>query len=147
MVFFQLCFWRPDLQEHGHIIDLCRDEQNLVEQRSYVTKVVYGDTFWVDDGTKEIKVRFTGIDAPDTDVQERDSFKRLLAYVYLEDGTFLNAHLVESGYPVVDTHPPNVKYVDLFLKLQQDAKIAVLGSRRVYLYPEYRHGSRGCVFR
>lgn len=61
------------------------------------------------------------------DVQLNDRYGRRLAYVYLEDGTFLNAHLVQEGYAVVSTHPPNVKYVDFFLKLQHDARHAGKG--------------------
>jgi len=61
------------------------------------------------------------------DVQQRDRHGRLLAYVYLEDGTFVNARLVEQGYAQVMTVPPNVKYQELFLKLQQDARTASRG--------------------
>jgi len=56
------------------------------------------------------------------DVQKRDKYNRLLAYVYLEDGTFLNAELVKEGYANVSTYPPNVKYADLFAKLQKEAR-------------------------
>lgn len=56
------------------------------------------------------------------DVQKRDKYKRLLAYVYLEDGTFVNAKIVEEGYAQVMTIPPNVKHADLFLKLQREAR-------------------------
>ena len=56
------------------------------------------------------------------DVQKRDKYGRLLAYVYLEDGTFVNAKIMEEGYAQVMTIPPNIKYADLFLKLQQDAR-------------------------
>ncbi len=52
---------------------------------------------------------------------------RLLAYVYLEDDTFVNAWLVEHGYAQVMTVPPNVKYQDLFLKLQREAREARKG--------------------
>ena len=48
------------------------------------------------------------------DVQERDQYGRLLAYVYLEDSTFVNAELVKQGYAQVATYPPNVKYLELF---------------------------------
>ncbi len=51
------------------------------------------------------------------DVEQRDRYGRLLAYVYLEDGTFVNAWLVENGYAMVMTVPPNVKHQGLFLKL------------------------------
>jgi len=56
------------------------------------------------------------------DVGKYDRYKRTLAYVYLQDGTFLNAHLVENGYAMVMTVPPNVKYADLFVKLQKEAR-------------------------
>jgi len=56
------------------------------------------------------------------DIQKQDKYNRLLAYVYLEDGTFLNAELVKQGYAKVSTYPPNVKYVDLFTKLQVEAR-------------------------
>jgi len=61
------------------------------------------------------------------DVQQRDRHGRLLAYVYLEDGTFVNARLVEQGYAQVMTVPPNVKHQELFLKLQQEARTASRG--------------------
>ena len=56
------------------------------------------------------------------DMQPRDRYGRLLAYVYLEDGTMLNALLVQEGYAQVMTVPPNVKYQDMFLKLQREAR-------------------------
>ncbi len=61
------------------------------------------------------------------DVQEQDRYGRLLAYVYLEEGTFVNAWLVENGYAVVMTIPPNVKHQELFLKLQREAREAKRG--------------------
>ncbi len=56
------------------------------------------------------------------DVQEQDRYGRLLAYVYLEEGTFVNAWLVQHGYAVVMTIPPNVKHQELFLRLQLEAR-------------------------
>ncbi len=56
------------------------------------------------------------------DVQEQDRYGRLLAYVYLEEGTFVNAWLVQHGYAAVMTVPPNVKYQELFLRLQREAR-------------------------
>jgi micrococcal nuclease len=56
------------------------------------------------------------------DVEKYDRYKRLLAYVYLKDGTFVNAKIVEEGYASLMTFPPNVKYADLFLKLYQEAR-------------------------
>jgi|SRR3989338_8677644 len=56
------------------------------------------------------------------DVERYDRYKRLLAYVYLKDGTFVNAEIVEQGYASLLTYPPNVKYADLFLKLYRQAR-------------------------
>ena len=55
------------------------------------------------------------------DVQRQDRYQRTLAYVYLEDGTFLNAHLVEKGYATAATYPPNVKYSKRFQELERKA--------------------------
>ena len=56
------------------------------------------------------------------DIQQRDKYGRLLAYVFLEDGTFVNAEIVKEGYAQVMTIPPNVKYQDLLLKIQEKAR-------------------------
>jgi micrococcal nuclease len=61
------------------------------------------------------------------DVQRYDRYKRTLAYVYLEDGTFFNALLVQEGFAQVDTYPPNVKYEAAFLKLQREARVQKKG--------------------
>jgi len=120
-----------------------------------VSRVVDGDTFWVDDGSsKGMKVRLIGIDAPEPrntgtrpkaffgtestiylqrllhdkkvrleyDVSRHDRYGRTLAYAYLEDGTFINAHLVRNGYATVMTVPPNVKYQHTFTELAAKAR-------------------------
>lgn len=56
------------------------------------------------------------------DVDKFDKYNRLLAYVYLSDGTFVNAEIVEQGYASLLTIPPNVKYADLFQKLYREAR-------------------------
>ncbi len=56
------------------------------------------------------------------DVEKRDKYDRLLAYVYLKDGTFINARILEQGYASLMTFAPNVKYADLFLKLYRQAR-------------------------
>ena len=63
---------------------------------------------------KNVKLEF--------DVGKFDRYHRTLAYAYLEDGTFINAELVKQGYAMVMTVPPNVKFADLFVKLQQEAR-------------------------
>lgn len=56
------------------------------------------------------------------DVQKRDKYGRLLAYAYLEDGTFVNARIIEEGYAQVMTVAPNVKHAHAFLKLEREAR-------------------------
>jgi micrococcal nuclease len=125
-----------------------------------VTRVVDGDTFWVDDDTpRGLKIRLIGLDAPETrksekknigyfgkeskdylkhllsgkkvrleyDVAKYDQYGRTLAYAFLEDGTFVNAELLKGGYAVVLTIPPNIKYVDEFLRLQRKARRQDIG--------------------
>jgi len=62
---------------------------------------------------KKVKLEF--------DVQKRDKYGRLLAYVYV-DKIHVNAWLVENGYAYAVTYPPNVKYQELFLGLQKAAR-------------------------
>ena len=56
------------------------------------------------------------------DFERYDRYKRTLAYVYLDDGTFLNALLVKEGYASASTFPPNMKFAELFTKLQREAR-------------------------
>ncbi|MGH2362079.1 MAG: thermonuclease family protein [bacterium] len=60
--------------------------------------------------------------ALELDVQKRDRYRRLLAYVWLEDGTLFNMLIVREGYALVSTYPPNVKYVEVFLACQREAR-------------------------
>ncbi len=61
------------------------------------------------------------------DVSETDRYGRLLRYVYLQDGTFVNAELVKQGFAVIATFPPDVRHQELFLTLQQEAREAGRG--------------------
>lgn len=61
------------------------------------------------------------------DVAPRDKYGRLLAYVYLKDGSFVNAVMLKEGYAQVMTVPPNVKFANLFVKLQREAREAGRG--------------------
>lgn len=62
---------------------------------------------------KEVSLEF--------DVQERDKYGRLLAYVYI-DGEMFNKVLLQEGYAQLDTVPPNVKYVNDFKEIQKEAR-------------------------
>jgi micrococcal nuclease len=66
----------------------------------------------------------------DIDVQERDRYGRLLAYVWVGD-TMINAELVRRGYAQVMTVPPNVRHQMLFVKLQREARDAERGLWRI----------------
>ncbi len=131
-----------------------------------VKRVVDGDTYLVDMGGKETKIRLIGVDTPEsvasdeyldksgkkntdfgkevssvmkeklpegttlfvvTDVQEMDTYGRVLAYVYFEDGELVQDFLLSNGYAQVMTVPPNVAMVDHFLELEQKAIDAGVG--------------------
>jgi micrococcal nuclease len=122
-----------------------------------VTQIVDGDTIEGDLQGRRERVRYIGVDTPETklpsrgvepygpeatkanrqlvegqtvrlefDVQQRDKYGRLLAYVYVGD-TMVNAELVRQGYAQVATFPPNVKYQERFLALQREAREARRG--------------------
>ena len=61
------------------------------------------------------------------DVQPRDKYGRLLAYVYLEDGTFVNAEIIRKGYAYPMTIPPNVRHAVEFKELFAEARRQRLG--------------------
>jgi len=60
------------------------------------------------------------------DVQPRDRYGRLLAYVWVGQ-QFINAELVRQGYAEAATYPPNVRYYATFIELQRQARLAALG--------------------
>jgi len=60
------------------------------------------------------------------DVERRDRYGRLLAYVYV-DGLMVNEWLVANGYARVYTFPPNVRYENNFKKLELEAQRLGLG--------------------
>lgn len=98
-----------------------------------VVRITDGDTIRVRIGGVERPVRYILINTPETDqpfgaeataanrrlvegktvyllkdVSETDRFNRLLRYVFLADGTHVNAELVRQGYAQVATFPPDV---------------------------------------
>src|SRR5687767_12948296 len=59
------------------------------------------------------------------DVEARDRYGRLLAYVYrVRDGLFVNAELVRRGYATVATFPPNVAHEREFRRLANRARLS-----------------------
>jgi endonuclease YncB( thermonuclease family) len=117
-----------------------------------VTWVIDGDTIEVELDGREVRVRYIGIDTPERDmpfyeeateanrqlvegqsvllvkdVSETDRFGRLLRYIYLQDGAFVNAQLVGDGYAQAVTFPPDVAFADHFRQLQEEARLAGRG--------------------
>ncbi|HWI07126.1 MAG TPA: thermonuclease family protein [Solirubrobacteraceae bacterium] len=124
------------------------------ERVGRVVKVVDGDTIHVQIGAAREKVRYIGVDTPETrhptkgvqcfgknaaafnaelvagervrlvrDVEERDRYGRLLAYVYrVRDGLFVNAELARLGYAQPLSIPPDVRFADRFAALARAAR-------------------------
>jgi micrococcal nuclease len=123
-----------------------------------VIKVVDGDTVVLSDGRT---LRYIGVDTPERgqpfyeaaknfnrrlvqgrvvelefDIERYDRYGRLLAYVFVRDAKgkriFVNAELVRNGFARVYTKPPNVRYADLFVRLQEEAREKRKGLWSVY---------------
>ena len=61
------------------------------------------------------------------DIEPNDRFQRRLAYVFLNDGTFVNAEMLSQGYAYLLYVRPNVKYQATLLAAQQAAMSAKRG--------------------
>ena len=117
-----------------------------------VAFVIDGDTIEVTVNGRSHRVRYIGVDSPERgepfydeatqanrrlaagqnvilvkDVSEVDQYGRLLRYVYLIDGTFVNAELLRLGYAQLFTVPPDVAEQEQFLRWQQQARAAGRG--------------------
>lgn len=56
------------------------------------------------------------------DASLEDDYGRVLAYVFLADGTFFNARLLREGYARLFIVPPDIKYLELFKKATREAR-------------------------
>ena len=131
-----------------------------------VTNVVDGDTIDVLIEGRELRVRYIGIDTPETvdprrpvgcfgrEASERNRQLVEGRSVGLEqdvsetdqfgrllryvwvDGQMVNAALIEEGYATAATFPPDVKYADLFASLQGQAREADRGLWSACATPE-----------
>jgi micrococcal nuclease len=61
------------------------------------------------------------------DIENTDKYGRLLRYVYLSDGTFVNLDLVANGYARAYTWPPNIAHATEFVAAQNAARTAGRG--------------------
>ena len=77
-----------------------REEPGGKEASAYTRSLIEG---------KEVTLEF--------DHTMYDKYGRLLAYVYLKDGTMLNAHLIKQGYAEPARYEPNTRYADYFESL------------------------------
>ena len=83
----------------------------------------------------------------ETDVRARDSYKRLLGYIYLDDGRMVNEEMAKSGYVTALVYPPNVKYdskIRAAVKQARDAKRGLWATEFFSCSPrDYRAGRCG----
>ncbi len=120
-----------------------------------VLRVHDGDTVSIRYRGRTERVRLLGIDAPELgqrpwgprakkhlrrllgqagwlvrlelDVQGRDRYGRLLAYLRSPQGLMINLQMVRDGYALVYTRPPNVRYSAELLQAQREAQVAGAG--------------------
>jgi micrococcal nuclease len=70
-------------------------------------------------GSKKVRLEF--------DKERHDRYGRLLAYIFLPDGTFVNKTMIEKGYAYVLPRKPDVKYESILLQSQRDAMSKKIG--------------------
>jgi micrococcal nuclease len=133
-------------------------------EQAFVQRVVDGDTFIAQVNNRRFRVRLIGVNTPETvkprspvecfgpeasafakaeltaktvrlvyDVDRYDRYGRTLAYVYLGK-TFFNLLLVQRGYAVVETVPPDVAHVEQFVAAQRAARAAHAGLWRACVH-------------
>lgn len=56
------------------------------------------------------------------DVSDTDRYGRLLRYVYLQSGEMVNEMLIREGYAYASAYPPDIKYQDIFERLEKQAR-------------------------
>jgi micrococcal nuclease len=61
------------------------------------------------------------------DVSETDANDALLRYVYLADGTFVNAEIVRQGYARAVAREPNTRRQEELVAAEEEAKAAGRG--------------------
>jgi micrococcal nuclease len=116
-------------------------------ERARVTYIYDGDTIEVDMRGRRWRVRYIGVDTPEMDqpyydeatdanldlvrnknvilvrdVSNADQYDRLLRYVYLTDGTFVNAELLREGAGRTINIPPDVANERYFSRLEDEAR-------------------------
>jgi len=62
-----------------------------------------------------------------SDVEDRDKYRRMLRYVYLADGTFVNLELARQGFAPAYTYPPSIAHTEEFRAAAREARAAKRG--------------------
>jgi micrococcal nuclease len=70
------------------------------------------------------------------DQQQRDKYGMLLAYVYLMDGTFLNAEIIKQGYSHAYTRFP-FEYMEEFRHYEREARLGLWADKPTAKEPKY----------
>ena len=58
----------------------------------------------------------------DQPASKKDKHSRILAYVFLQDGTHVNAEIIRQGYGFAESSWPPLKYEYEFRRLEQEAR-------------------------
>ncbi len=61
------------------------------------------------------------------DISDRDKYGRLLRFVFLEDGTFVNETLVREGYAYASPYTPDISKKEFFREAESIARIHTRG--------------------
>jgi micrococcal nuclease len=124
----------------------------------FVEKVVDGDSIEAVVMGARQQIRLIGIDAPELkqrpwgrkakkyleelvaasgwevgieyDVERRDQYNRVLAYLWTRDGRMINEEMLRSGLAVLLTIPPNIRHIDRLRASQviaRENKIGIWG--------------------
>jgi micrococcal nuclease len=125
-----------------------------------VTRVIDGDTIEVDLNGVGYRVRYLGVNTPESDepcykdatdanrnlvggkmvtlVRDRsntDRFGRLLRYVYV-GSTFVNRELVRQGFAEAVLYPPDDAHFEAFVALEEEAKNNNLQCHRTGIFDD-----------
>ncbi len=121
---------------------------------AFLVSIIDGDTLTVQFGSggNTEKVRLLGINAPENnecfgneasraleelltdidllltgDIKDRDQFDRMLRYIWLENGTFVNEVLVAGGFAIAHGTSPNTLHSNRLNKAEQSAQQSGIG--------------------
>ncbi|MBI2629272.1 thermonuclease family protein [Candidatus Pacearchaeota archaeon] len=134
LIFFIIPSLKNNLKDinTGKNAEVTADNSSINRQEATAIQVIDGDTFQIQTGEY---VRLIGINAPErtekyydestsflrslifdkaiileSDLDNRDSYGRLLRYAYSSDGKLINEELVRRGYAIPMEVTPNLKY-------------------------------------